>query len=267
MSENTAIDKLARFTKTTKKGNINMKIKKRGKEKFVLPAGMTVEDIQKYLPKFIKSMQKENTDERKDNREDKAFALPINYAVIPSSTFSTSSLMDSEYNADIGMSIVQEIINYGRQTIEELIGTPGDEEKGIPAIQGHLTGWEKPLLVTIINSLIKDNYLEWYREKDGTVTLEGVDRFKRLKALGDSRTKEEIEEDDRKAEERMKVNAEGATSINVGTSDVSDVSDTLNNLEEKILGPSTGDIVEKVEVTDGKIKLNPRIRFGGSDSS
>ena len=255
--EKSTIDKLARYTKTSKKGKTKMALKKRGKEKFVLPTGVTVEQMQDYLPKFMKSMQKENIDEnkRKSDREGKSFAVPINYASIPSNTFSTSTMMDGEYNVDIGVSIVNEIIIHGRQTVDEICS--------------HIGGWDKPLLVIVLNSLIKDNYLEWYREKDdGTVTLEGVDRINRLQALGDKRTKEQIEEDLKKSEE-IKINVEGATRINVLHPDTNvDSSSAIDDLEEK-LGFKTKiktEYSETVEIVEDKIHIKPKIHFTGMES-
>jgi len=256
--EKSTIDKLARYTKTSKKGKTKMALKKRGKEKFVQPTGVTVEQKQDYLPKFMKSMQKENVDEnkRKSDREGKSFAVPINYASIPSNTFSTSTMMDGEYNVDIGVSIVNEIIIHGRQTVDEICS--------------HIGGWDKPLLVIVLNSLIKDNYLEWYREKDdGIVTLEGVDRIGRLQALGDKRTKEQIEEDLKKAEEvsNKEVIVEGATPIKTTTSDTSDTI-IISDLEEK-LGFKTkteSEYSETVEVVQDRVHIKPRINFTGLES-
>ena len=128
----------------------------------VLPTGMTEDGIKKWTADYIEASKPGWMFERLDDRQNKIFAKPIDFAVLGGNQLILTG-GDAAYsrNFDIGLAIYNEIENHGRTTPDEL--------------KKHIEGVNPALLFIVVNMMLLKDYLCLYTEKDGTQTLELVD--------------------------------------------------------------------------------------------
>ena len=129
-------------------------------KKLVLKEGTTIKDLQQYVVRLTTSLK--GPQYRVSGRAGKSFAPPTEYA-----QWATNTPLDAlrrknrKEKADIAIDIYHEIMNYGRQTIDEITKS--------------LEGWDSNLLTIVINALIMDDFIMIYREQEGLETLELVE--------------------------------------------------------------------------------------------
>ena len=129
-------------------------------KKLVLKEGTTIKDLQQYIVRLTTSLK--GPQYRVSGRAGKSFAPPTEYA-----QWATNTPLDAlrrknrQEKIDIAIDIYHELMNYGRQTIDEITKS--------------LEGWDSNLLTIVVNALIMDDFIMIYREEDQTETLELVE--------------------------------------------------------------------------------------------
>jgi len=169
-----------------KKGRKMIKADKQ--KKLVLPEGVNKNTIKLFLEELRPKDDPE--EKRKIDRDNKRFEYEGTYFNMGDNSLQINTqTMQVDWRAeqDLGLLIWMEILNHGRKTIDELAKTIDSVNINLIAI--------------VANTMIKDDLLMNYKEKDGTETLELVDINEKNKrrneriALEDKRYKN-IEIDD-----------------------------------------------------------------------
>ena len=150
--------------------NLEVVIPEDENKKLLFPKGQGKRTLQKYITDM--AVRARPPDYRNSNRTAKVWAIPPpNYAPIESNqgVGLAAKVRDSGWNesTDIAGDIINEILRFGRQTIDE--------------VRNHIQGYDENLVTIIINALIQDDYLTIVdKDEDGTRnTLELVDETKR----------------------------------------------------------------------------------------
>jgi len=195
------VDKIAKVLEAQEKGETGLE----------LPAGITLDDIRRWIPKAVKSLSKVNPKdlERMEGRTGLEYwASPQGFATLEANmgggggTESLSTAVTGGRGISIGEMVFREILTHGRETTTELVDNLG-------AIQPEM-------LTLVINALIMDKFLKEWTEKDGTKTWELVEIKERNRMLGYTETEEDKEPKqlvDVELEKKKKKEAEKKVSI------------------------------------------------------
>lgn len=177
--EDEIIDKMAMVALKAKGKHVEVLIPEDEKKtKVLFPKGQGKRTLQTYVKDM--AIKARPPDYRNTGRGGKTWAIPPpNYAPIASNqgVGLASKIRDSGWqeSTDMAGDVINEILRFGRQTIDEVVG--------------HLGGYDPNLLTIIINALIQDDYLTTVdKDEDGTKnTLELVEENHRNRML-ESRT-------------------------------------------------------------------------------
>jgi hypothetical protein len=134
---------------------------------FLMPTGMTKESMQKWTLRVLEKATKLNK-QKFERYEGRTFRETW---AIPSKVTPIDYNSANQHSFDVGVEMVNRIIEFGRMTVDELMWEFG-------AVDEHL-------LTMTVNMLRKENYLKDYTEKSGLQTLEAFDLDERnaLKGL------------------------------------------------------------------------------------
>jgi hypothetical protein len=182
--ENEIIDKLAMVAIKAKQKQSEILIPEDEKKRnLIFPKGQGKRTLQQYVKRMAERARP--IEYRNSDRIGKIWAIPPpNYAPIDSNQglILSRQMGDGGYkeSTDMASDVINEIINFGRQTIDELVL--------------HLGAYDPNLLTIIINALIQDDYLTIIdKDEDGTRnTLELVEEGHRNRML-ESRFEKRLE--------------------------------------------------------------------------
>ena len=128
--------------------------------KFLQTDEVTAEHVKRWIPRGIRSIRGKNPGYRMsgrfhENGEDKEWAKPTNFFLLASNTIDTTKFMREDPQMqkegfDVAMQIFENILQYGRRTMKELM-----EDLG---------AMQPELLSMVANGMINDHYLKIVNE-------------------------------------------------------------------------------------------------------
>jgi hypothetical protein len=135
-------------------------------KEFVMPTGMTMESMQKWMTRILERFQSKHKKgvERFEGRTFREiWAIPDRVVPIPSNTA-------NDHGFDPGVELCHRIADFGRITIDEIMREFG--------------ATDEHLMTLAINFLRDENYIKDYTESDGVETYELLDEEERNKLRG-----------------------------------------------------------------------------------